>query len=207
MQRLGKVCATVLLAVISLASAICAAYLLSILWQGRWQYPVVAVAFIVSSLIAVLAIAGVAVITTRGQSSPSTVRRASYLVLTYSAVSGASFLLLLANCSLSCGNRILSEAKSPNGNWKAVWYLRQCVSPARYCPPVSFVSILRADEQLPNAEGNAFSVAADDGVRLDWKADGLLLISYPGFVGVNRSLRQQHQVGNIRVEYLPIGFM
>jgi hypothetical protein len=207
MKSLGKVCATALLAIISLASAICAAYLLSILWQGRWRYPVVAVAFSASTLIAVLAIVGVAVITRRGQSCPSAVRRASYLVLTYSAISGTSFFLLLANCSLSCGNRILAEAKSPNGNWKAVWFLRQCASPAQYCPPISFVSVLSADAQLPNSEGNAFSVVADDGIRLDWKADDLLQISYPGFVGVNRSLRQQHQVGDIRVKYLPIGFM
>jgi hypothetical protein len=177
------------------------------LWWGRWQYPVVAVAFIASVVLAVLAIVGIAVITTRGKVNASAAPRASLLVFTYAAASGAFFLLVLANCSLSCGNRILAEAKSPNGNWKAVWYLRQCVSPARYCPPVSFVSILNADEHLPNAEGNAFSVAADDGVYLEWKEDNLLRISYPGFFGVDRSLRQENQVGTVRIEYFPIGSM
>ena len=206
MQSPGKFSATVFLAIMALACAISAAYLLSILRLGQWQYLGVAVAFIATALMAVLALVGVAAITTRGHGNHSTVRRASLLVLTYAAASGASFLLLV-NCSLSCGNRILAETRSPNGNWKAVWYLRQCVSPTRYCPHVSFVSILRADEPLPNTEGNAFSVAADDGVRLRWKADDLLLISYPGFVGVDRSLRQKDQVGIVRVEYLPIGFM
>src|SRR5215471_14407020 len=110
MQSLGKVFAMVLLAITSLASAICAAYLLSILWQGRWQYPVVAVGFIATVLIAVFGIVGVAIVTTPGQSRPSAVRRASCLILAYSATSGAFHLLLLANCPLSCGNRILAEA-------------------------------------------------------------------------------------------------
>src|SRR5215471_2097197 len=128
MQSPGKFSAIVFLAILALACAISAAYFLSILRWGHWQYPGVAGALIASALTAVFALVGVAAITTRGQGNHSTLRRASLLVLTYATASGASFLLL-ANCSLSCGNRVLTVTRSPNGNWKAGRYLRQCVYP------------------------------------------------------------------------------
>jgi uncharacterized integral membrane protein len=142
MQSPGKVSATVLLSIFAFACATSAAYLFSILSWGHWKYPVAVVAFGASIVLAVIAIAGIAAITTHGKVKASAVRCA-LLICAYAAASGAFFLLVLANCSLSCGNRILAEARSPDGHWKAVWYLRQCASPARYCPPVSFVSILK----------------------------------------------------------------
>ena len=45
-----------------------------------------------------------------------------------------------------------------------------------------------------------FSVGS--GVNLKWKSDDVLLVNYSGPV-----LRQQKRLGDIRVEYLPIGTM
>src|SRR5260370_5280270 len=133
MQILGRVSATLLLSIFAFACASSATYLFSILWWGHWKYTVAVVAFGASILLAVLAIAGIAAITTRGKVKASAIR-ASLLIFAYAAASGACFLLVLANCSLSCGNRILAETNSSNAHWLAVWYLRHCALPRRYWP-------------------------------------------------------------------------
>jgi hypothetical protein len=202
MHSLGKVLGIALLSITALVCSTVAAYLLSMLWWGKYQ--VVVIAAIASAFLAVLAIAGVAAITARPRNTASVLRLASLLAAGCATASAGLYFLLLANCSLSCGNRILTEAKSPDGHLKAVWFLRQCVSSARCCPSVSYVSILPAAERLPDTEGNAFSVATEAGVSLKWKADDLLLITYPS---IDRSLRQEKRVGRIRIEYLPIGYM
>jgi hypothetical protein len=85
---------------------------------------------------------------------------------------------------------------------------------APFEPKINYVSILNVSQSLPNTEGNAMSM--DNGgrlvvdstgeieLRLDWKADDLLIVWYPGPA---RILSQRDAVAGVRVEYRPVGFL
>ncbi|HLJ48203.1 MAG TPA: ATP-binding protein [Bryobacteraceae bacterium] len=177
----GKIAATVSLAICAIGLATFAGYLLSILWQGHWKYPELVLPTVVTATAAILAVGVIAVINRRHLGAGAIVRMTALLIAGCSLSAAGLFFLLLANCSLSCSNRIMADVKSPTGQWRAVWYLQNCVATVRYCPSVSHVSILAPGEE-PGGQGNAFSVAVEDGINLDWKSNDLLRISYPGVI-------------------------
>jgi len=203
MRITGKTATTASLAIWAIGLAMFAGYLLSILWWGQWKYSELVVPTVGAATAAIVAVAVIAVINRRHRGTGAILRLTALLITGCSLFTAGLFSLLLANCGLSCGNRIIADVKSPTGRWRAVWYSRKCVAPARYCPTVSYVSILAPGEDLRN-EANAFSVAVEDGLRLDWRSNDELRISYPGVI---RSLNQKCQVRGVRIEYLPIGYL
>lgn len=84
-----------------------------------------------------------------------------------------------------CGNRIVSTEMSPDRAMKAVLFERDCGATTGFS---SQVSVLRAEEELPNAGGNAFAANESRGgeatawggpfVALHWADAHKLVVKY-----------------------------
>ena len=190
-----------MLSLVALTSATLAGYLFSVLQHGHWNYPELlpwmglAASGVVASLVALAAVycRGVAAIS----------RLSALLILLCSTSAAGIFYGVLANCRLSCRNKIISQVPNRNGTFKAVWFYRRCIATATYCPSVSYVSILRRDERLPNAGSDTFGIDGYADLRLEWILDDRLVIWYPAA----RLLRHQATVDGVHVEYRPVGGM
>jgi hypothetical protein len=111
MRITGKIATTVSLAICAIGLATFAGYLLSILWQGQWKYPELVVPTVGTATAAVLAVAVIAVIKRRHRGTGAIVRMTVLLIAGCNLSAAGLFFLLLANCSLSCGNRIMADVK------------------------------------------------------------------------------------------------
>jgi hypothetical protein len=111
---------------------------------------------------------------------------------------------VLANCDLFCKNVIEAEYRSPGGKWKAIRFLRKCTPVTGYCPDISCVSILPIGDQLPRRASDGIAIDGDDGIGIEWKSEGRLIVSYPG---IDRVIRRPDQVGVVKIDYRPIGFL
>lgn len=74
--------------------------------------------------------------------------------------------------SEGCANEVIKEILSPNKNYKAVIFQRDCGSTTNYSTQIS---ILEANEALSNKKGNIF-VCDDDHGRAPSDANGKILI-------------------------------
>jgi hypothetical protein len=203
MRGAAKLTAIALSSVVALGAATFAGYMLSVLWAGKWKYTELIAPICGSVFAAVLAAGCVAYIGRRHRGAGAVVRLGALLALGCFTAAAVLFFGLLANCRLSCENRILAESQSPDGRWKAVSFSRNCVAVAGYCPSVSYVSVLPAREELPEGEGNVFGGIVPDGaLEVGWKSDDQLLIRHSA-----RVFHQQERVGGVRVEYQQVGWM
>jgi hypothetical protein len=193
---------TVLLALFALICSIVTAYIFSIQWWGGWRYPELIAPICGSTVAGVLAIAVMAAIGGRQREGAKTLRAILMMGACYMATAGLSFAVL-ANCSVSCGERTIEAVQSPSRLWRAIWTSQDCTAIARYCPSISKVTILRSGEATSNSQ-EVFSIAEADGLQLEWKSDNLLLISY--MAGM-RILRKDNRAGVVQNKYLPIGWM
>jgi hypothetical protein len=75
-----------------------------------------------------------------------------------------------------CGNTIRYEQKSPGGKLKAVVFERDCGATTGL---TTQVSIIAGNVILQNQSGNLFIAKGDLAIRLDWKSDGELVLTYP----------------------------
>lgn len=203
MRHAWKIASVMLLSALALVSAMFAGYLFSILRMGRWAYPELVAPLCGSVISAVLAASMIAWMNRRRRGIAAFVRLAALLTLGCFTVAAVVFFGLVANCSWSCESRIVAESRSPNGQWKAVMFSKSCDAAARYCPLVSRVAVLPIREGLPGGDENLFSIADPVGLKLEWKSDDVLRVLYYS----GRFLRQQKQVADVHVEYLPVGFM
>lgn len=90
----------------------------------------------------------------------------------------AVILLLFYGCSHLfgdlCGNRILSETYSPNKQFKAVVFSRDCGATTNFS---THVSIMNSWEKLDNGNtGNVF--VTDSAANVKWDNDGSLSIEH-----------------------------
>ncbi len=97
--------------------------------------------------------------------------------------------LILVGCGL-CGNEMGYEEVSPNGKLKAVVFERDCGATTR---ATTQISVLRKSEPLPNEAGNIFVVKDNPLIRMEWRPDAELLVTYPP--GTNVSLKQRQRDG------------
>lgn len=110
---------------------------------------------------------------------------------------------LLAGCSDPCGNRLVSDMKSPTGTQHAVVFERDCGATTDF----SFqVSILPDREVLHNGGGNVFVADGNHGkvqsmyVRTRWSGPRELVISYPRDA---RLFRRESRAGDTAIVYEP----
>jgi hypothetical protein len=100
--------------------------------------------------------------------------------------------LLAAGCGSGCENSVLLERQSPDRTKRAVVYFRKCGTFDER-QPATMVSILKADADLPDEDGNVFIADWNEGkvvtrpggptaaidVQVEWSSPTLLVISYP----------------------------
>jgi hypothetical protein len=108
--------------------------------------------------------------------------------------------ILMSSCHEPerCRNVTTSEALSPNGQLKALTF-------HRFCPEepsiTTHVSILRANEELPDGNGNVFAYNSEIAIRVAWLNDEKLAVyTYADPAKGARIAR----AGNIAVEYSQI---
>ena len=111
------------------------------------------------------------------------------------------FLSLLLGCFHAprpCQNVTTSEDVSPNGQLKAVAFRRVC--PEEHSI-TTHVSIIRANETLPDGNGNVFGYDNEIAVRASWLSDTRLVIYSYADPGKGTRITQ---AGNVSVEYSKI---
>jgi hypothetical protein len=97
-----------------------------------------------------------------------------------------------------CQNVAASEDVSPNGQLKAVAFRRVC--PQEHSITTN-VSIIRADEKLPDGNGNVFAYDSEIAIRATWLSDSRLAIYT--YADPARGTRLT-QVGKVSIEYSKI---
>src|SRR6516225_7997674 len=116
-------------------------------------------------------------------------------------------LLLLLLCGIlvsSCGqpqkcrNVTTSEAISPNGQLKALTFRRLC--PEEHSI-TTHVSILRANEDLPDGNGNVFAYDQEIAIRVAWLDDKKLAVYT--YVDPAKATRIE-RAGKVTIEYSQI---
>ncbi|MCU1332817.1 MAG: hypothetical protein JWM08_1809 [Candidatus Angelobacter sp.] len=107
-----------------------------------------------------------------------------------------------------CGNNILSESVSPDGKWRAVVFAVDCgaTTTSKELNESPRISVLRAEEPLPDADsGNVFGARTDGtsrglNVQIDWTGDRELTIGYPAAAAVVKQITKYQEV---TVKYVP----
>ena len=189
MTRRARVITGAILAAIALGSSVFAACLYAILGASEWRYGGLILLFGASIAAVLLAIA-IAAVRCNWQS-------AVWLALASCTAASAVF----ANCRSACGNRVMTESKSPGAQWTATWRLvGGCAVTAGPCPPVSYVCIRRAS----SAMDVPLLKVPGDGIQLIWNSGDDLTVAYHPAPG---AVRYRDRVGTLRVRYLPVGFM
>ena len=106
-----------------------------------------------------------------------------------------SFSILLAACGNQCENEVLSSAVAPSGRIKAVVFQRGCGATVG---ANTQVSILPAQEALPNESGN---VLIADGLQtpiLFWRSDSQLEIHT---ASSEQTFKRETSFGGVAINY------
>lgn len=204
MKRYSKLVVCIGLCLLSVAGGSFGSYLLSVLWRGDWKYREIILPLSVTVLGVIAVLMTIAFIARGRHNARGVIALTMVLIPSCGLIVSGIFFGVLDNCHLSCGTNVRFESKSPTSEWKAVWFSRDCVSAARYCPPISHVSIVKQSDSDIGSEGNAFSIAGHGGLELRWDANDRIRIEY--WAG-DRVLRKQSNVRSIQVVYRPIGMM
>ena len=108
------------------------------------------------------------------------------------------FLSLLLGCCHEperCRNVTTSEETSPNGKFKAITFRRLC--PEEHSI-TTHVSIIRANEPLPDGNGNVFGYDNEIAIRVSWLSDSRLAVyTYADPAKATKVER----AGNVSIEY------
>jgi hypothetical protein len=104
---------------------------------------------------------------------------------------------LLSSCHVPerCRNLTTSEAISPNGQLKALTFRRLC--PEQHSIS-THVSILEANEELPDGNGNVFAYDNEIAIRVSWLNDQKLAVYT--YADPAKGTRIEH-AGNVAIVY------
>jgi hypothetical protein len=105
--------------------------------------------------------------------------------------------LLLSSCHelQPCRNVTTSGEVSPNGQLKAVTFRRLC--PEEHSIS-THVSIIRADQALPDGNGNVFGYDNEIAIRVSWLSDSRLAVYT--YVDPGKATKIE-RAGNVSIEY------
>jgi len=107
-------------------------------------------------------------------------------------------LMAIAGCSRKpepCRTAIRSQERSPNGQLKAVVYLRKCPDEVLF---TTNVSILAIDQSLPDDTGNTVVCPDAMAVRVRWQSNTQLTVL--SFSDLSKATKQK-RVGNVSIDY------
>jgi hypothetical protein len=127
-------------------------------------------------------------------------RGRSLLLAARSFLPIVGFCVLLASTACSkkpepCRTAIRSQERSPNGQLKAVVYLRKCPDEVLF---TTNVSILPIDQSVPDDTGNTVACPDALAVRVKWQGNNQLTVL--SFSDLSKATKQK-QVGNVSVDY------
>jgi hypothetical protein len=105
------------------------------------------------------------------------------------------FALALGGCSDLCGNEVAQTIASPSGKLKAVVFSRNCGATTGVNTQVS---ILRAEETLPNDGANTFISNGSVPIVVQWQNDKTIQISG---LGDSAPIKQNRTVSGVEVSY------
>jgi hypothetical protein len=107
----------------------------------------------------------------------------------------SSFLLSCCHEPQRCWNVTTSEEISPNGQLKAVTFRRLC--PEEHSI-TTHVSIIRADQPLPDGNGNVFGYDNEIAIRVSWLSNAHLAVYT--YADPAKATKIDH-AGNVSIEY------
>jgi len=113
-------------------------------------------------------------------------------------VIGLCLLIGFAGCSRKsepCRTAIRSQERSPNGQLKAVVYLRKCSDEVLF---TTNVSILPIDQSVPDDTGNTVVCPDALAVRVRWQSNSQLTVL--SFSDLSKATKQK-RVGNVSIDY------
>ena len=113
-------------------------------------------------------------------------------------VIGLCILIGFTGCSRKsepCRTAIRSQERSPNGQLKAVVYLRKCSDEVLF---TTNVSILPIDQSVPDDTGNTVVCPDALAVRVRWQSNNQLTVL--SFSDLSKATKQK-RVGNVSVDY------
>jgi hypothetical protein len=105
--------------------------------------------------------------------------------------------MTFGGCNAMCVNTVESEMPSPDRSSRAVVFYRGCGATTSGSIQVS---LLGADEPLPNEPGNAFALRHEGPVSISWAGDTLLVAHS---VGASIDFKAQ-QVGGVKVKVIEV---
>ncbi len=134
---------------------------------------------------------------------------ASAIMLCIAGFLFGSFVWLLSGMFDGlCGNTLLAETPSPEGNLRAVVFERNCGATTSFSTQVS---VIESGSTLPNEGGNVFVATTGHGkapsdqgggpdVQITWLSPTVLRIEYHPLAEV---VRAETSFESVRVEYAP----
>jgi hypothetical protein len=93
----------------------------------------------------------------------------------------------------ACRNELISTNVSPDGNYEAHIFIRDCGATTDYSYQLS---ILKVGKEVKNRSGNTF--ASDGEFTVEWIDDQLIKVSYSHL----RTYDMDKQIGLVSVEYV-----
>lgn len=122
------------------------------------------------------------------------------------ALFAAAYIGLYFLISSGCGNEVISEVASPDNQFKAVVFERDCGATTDFSTQVS---IIKTSDSLGNFSGNVFTSDTNHGyapsgpgggpeVKVRWISSSLLVVSYHSAA---RVFEAKQAVGLVKVQY------
>ena len=94
-----------------------------------------------------------------------------------------------------CGNDRVTEELSPDGQLKLVVFRRDCGATTG---DSTQISVLRADQPLPNEAGNVLIVAGEPALTARWRDRRQINISR---LGVTKVFKREPKVKDVKISY------
>jgi hypothetical protein len=121
---------------------------------------------------------------------------AAFLAIPLAIALGAAWVARSLLSQSPCRNEVRAERVAPDGEHRAVAFLRSCGEKA---PASTNVSIVRAGKPLPNRGGNVLELDGDAMVSAEWRGGEELVLHVQPGASIARSDTEAYGV-RVRVE-------
>ena len=101
---------------------------------------------------------------------------------------------LVAGCDM-CGNEVLQSITSPSGELKVEVFSRDCGATTGFSTQVSIIS---ADDRLPNEGGNILVLDGTVPIKVQWRSDSTLTVAG---LGTSQVFKQESSLAGVSINY------
>jgi len=114
-------------------------------------------------------------------------------------IAGALVAIALTHCDPLYANRVLKEVPSPNKQYRALLFERDCGATTNFSTQISLLTSSQSLQGTGNVLIVDFSVSKPSEVQVEWVENRRLRIRYVG--REVRVFRQVHKLGAVAVVY------